>query len=178
MQLPSLPMSSDALNSGDELRLFPDMETPREEWPDAYRRVVEHFEENRDLESFEAGGSYPSEYDPYVLHEEVKAPLRPDADKEYSWYVLLNPWGGSKREAWIIDGEPLRASETAHGASDGDIVATDRDITDVFSRRVVVCVALEKVAEFHSRGSTWLHSDDAIHQQFEETVLPALNEEE
>lgn len=157
-------------HDGEEFRLVLSEKTPRDEWPGRYRKVAEHFEETRDLSSFESGGRYPDEADPYVLHERVEAPLRPGAEKNHKWSILLNPWSGGPRTAWIVDGRPLLPEETAHGAPEGGIVANDRDLVEVHAHRVVVCVALTKVAEMHTRGQTWIHGDEDIEKQFDNVL--------
>jgi hypothetical protein len=160
-----------------DLRLNISTKTPREEWVERFRRVVEYFEATEDLESFESGHPYPIEADPYVLHASHKAPLRPGAETEHNWYILLNPWSSpASRTAWITDGRPLLPKETAHGAPEGGIVANDRDLEEVHAHRVVVCVALTKVAGMHSRHETWIHCDEEIEAQFD-NVLDALEEE-
>lgn len=159
--------------SDRELRLNV-AETPRSEWPDRFRRVVELFEATEDLASFESDDHYPLNDDPYVLHTDYRAPLWPDADTEYSWHILLNPWSSpSKREAFVVDGSPLRPENTAHGAGPDDYVASEDDLVDVYANRVVVGVALTKLAEFHSRAGNWIHGDSQIETQFD-NVLDAL----
>lgn len=154
------------------------IDSPRPEWPSDFSRVIEAFETREDFTTFESGGRYPQEYTPFVLHGEVKAPLRESDDREYSWYVLVNPWPGTDRTAWIVDGEPLLHEETVHGAEnpDTDLIASDDDLIDVFPFRVVVCVALTKVASFHSRRADWFVDDAQIKQQFRDVVLPELKE--
>ncbi|AEH39469.1 hypothetical protein [Halopiger xanaduensis] len=153
-----------------------DTRTPREEWPDRYRRVVEYFEATEDVDSFESGGRYPDDAEPYVLHTKHRAPMHEDDDRDRPWNILLNPWSSpSSRTAWITDGQPLRHEETAVGAPEDGIVANDRDLEEVHSHRLVVCVALTKVASMHSRGETWIHGDERIEAQFDR-VLDALED--
>lgn len=151
-----------------ELRLDVGGDIPREEWPDRYRRVVEYFEATEDLAEFESGGRYPHQADPYVLHTSTRAPLRPDGENDYSWHILLNPWSSpARREAFIVDGSPLRHENTVAGAGPDNYVASDDDLVDIHSNRLVVCVALTKVAGIHSRAENWIHCDQAIQRQFD-----------
>lgn len=150
---------------------------PREEWVETYRRIVAFFEARTDYDDFEDGGAYPVEDDPYVLHATHRAPAHADDEKDRPWHVLWNPWPGPgrAREAWIVDGRPLRQSETAIGES--DITAKDRDIVEVFPGRVVICLALTQVAGIHAGEATWILSDERIERQFVDEVLPALEAE-
>jgi hypothetical protein len=158
----------------EQLRLDVGGSTPREEWRERYRRVVEYFEATEDLHEFESGGRYPDEADPYVLHADCRAPLRPDSEREYTWHLLLNPWlSPALREAFIVDGSPLTPEHTAHGAGPDDDVASADELVDVHAGRLVVCVALTKVAGIHARGETWIHCDPEIEAQFD-TVLDEL----
>ncbi|WP_440767466.1 hypothetical protein [Natronorubrum sp. DTA7] len=151
--------------------------TTREDWNDRYQRIVELFEATEDKSEFDGGHRIPSDDEPYVLHTRHEAPLRPDADDEHKWTIMLNPWPSpSQRTAWVVDGEPLLPKETAHGASEGGIAANDRDLEDVHSGRAVVCVSLTKVAGIHSRGETWIHCDEEIEVQFD-NVLDELENE-
>jgi hypothetical protein len=139
--------------------------TPRTEWPQEFRAVVEHFEAARDWESFEYIDSYRHD-DPHVLEETVRAPVKPDADKEYSWHVLYNPWPNTgMRTCWIMDGRRLRHDETVAGAENDDLIAKDRDLTEIGSGRVTVCAALTKVVGIHSRGINWLIRDEDVREQ-------------
>lgn len=149
--------------------------TPKSEWVNRYRKIVEYFEATENIESFESGGQYPDTSNPYVLHEQHDAPLKPGAEKEYTWTIILNPWPGRERTTWITDGEPLLPEETTHGAPDTEntVIATDRDLVEVHPYRAVVCVSLTKVAELHTRGQTWIHADDKIKHQFD-SVLQAI----
>lgn len=154
-----------------ELRLDVGGSVPRDEWPERYRRVVEYFEATEDLASFEGGGRYPREADPYVLHASERAPLRPDGDSEYTWHVLLNPWSSpADREAFIVDGAPLRHEHTAAGAGPDDLVAKDEDIARVHANQLDVYVALTKVAGIHARAENWILGDDAIERQFDNVL--------
>lgn len=147
-------------------------DTPRGEWPDRYRRVVKYFEATEDLHEFERadGGQYLND-DPYVLHTDYRAPLRPDGDREYTWHLLLNPWSSpADREAFVIDGRPLRPKNTAHGAGPDDYVASDEDLVKVRAGCLEVCVALTKVAGIHSRGENWIHCDEEIEAQFDRVL--------
>lgn len=143
-----------------------DTDTPREEWPEIYRGVVEYFETYRDWSSFEAdpGNRYLDD-EPYVLHTTVKAPLRPASEKEYSWHILLNPWPTpGYRETFIADGRPLRPKHTAM-SDESDFVASDDEITDLYAKRVGVFVALSKIVESHSRSDNWIITDSHIQSQ-------------
>lgn len=152
---------------------------PRDEWPDRFRRVVELFEAKVDWEHFERPRPrYPMEDKPYTLHTETRALPTPDHDKKYTWHVLWNPWPGSEREAWIMDGRPLRPEETVMGADDPDedLIANDRDLVRIGPGRVAVCIQLTKAAQLHSRAENWILGNDGVEAQFDH-VLDQLESE-
>lgn len=153
--------------------------TPRDEWPDRFRRVVELFDEKTDWEAFERPRpGYPMEDTPYTLHTETRMPPMPDHESAYTWHVLWNPWPGNERQAWIMDGRPLRPEETVHGADDPDedLIASENDLVRIGAGEVVVFVALTQVAGLHSRGENWLFGNDAFKPQFD-SVLEQLETE-
>lgn len=166
---------TDGGQTSAERRLLEDTRTPRAEWPARFRRVVEYFEATEDPESFKSGGAYPDEADPYVLHARHLAPLHADDEKDRPWNILLNPWPGREREAWIMDGRPVLPSETVHGAADpeNDLIANDRDLVRIGPHQVAVCVELTQVAQMHTRAGNWILSDDRVEDQFD-TVLDGL----
>lgn len=128
--------------------------TPREEWPDRFRTVVELFEASE--KSRPERGAY---------HAEARAPLRPGGENEYTWHVLFAP--ERVRNVWKVDGQPLRTVETVHGNDGSAPIATDDDITDIEYGRVEIYAALTCLAGIHSRSENWLHGDDAIEEQFD-----------
>lgn len=157
--------------------LLTHLDTPRDEWPEIYRRVVEFFEDAYSPSDIKRPRPrYPSEDEPYVMHAEARLPLREGGDSEYTWNILLNPYEGSERECWKIDGQPLKHEETAMGVEDRetDIVASGKDIIDVPSGRVYVCAALTEIWAGHSGHGAWIKSvDDDIRDQLD-TVLDQL----
>lgn len=156
-----------------------DDDADRSQWPAHFRRVVEYFESVSNSDEWDAGDRYRDTGDPYVLHAKVRAPAHPEDDKERPWNILFNPYvSPADRDAWVMDGRPLLPSQTAHGAPDDvddPLIAADRDIEAVEAGRVVICLALTRVAGIHSRGGTWVLSDDRIETQFD-TVLDMLDE--
>ena len=152
---------------------------PRDEWIDPYRRVVEFFERAEATETFERRRPrYPMYDHPYVLEHTIKLPAHEDDDRDRSWHILFNPWSGTKRMCWIMDGRPVLPSETVHGADDPeeDLIANERDLADVYPGRVVVTVALTEVADIHATEAVWIPTDDRIEAQFDR-VLDALDPE-
>ena len=128
--------------------------TPRDEWPDHFRTVVEMFEES-DVEPPDRG----------AYHAQTRAPLRRDSENEYTWHVLFQP--DHAREVWKIDGQPLKHEETAAGNDGDSIMAQDGDITNIERGRVEVYAALTYLGEMHSRRESWHYDDDRIEEQFD-----------
>lgn len=149
----------------------------RDGWIDTYRRVVEFFEQAEAGNVFEKRRPrYPMYDEPYVLEHTVRMPAHADDEKDRPWHILFNPWSGGERTCWIMDGQPVLPSQTVHGADDPeeDVIANDRDLVDVYPGRVVVTIALTKVAGIHAGEATWIPSDDRIEAQIDR-VLDALD---